>query len=239
MQQVKGKKRYLLALAIVVCTGIVVFLYWDDLGRIVKLLSEGSLEDIVGMIHTWGIFAPLVSILLMILQAFIAPIPSFLITGANGIVFGVGGGIAISWLGAMFGAAGTFYLARFLGADFVQKFEKDNNLIKKVDEISQKHGAKVVFIGRLLPFVSFDFLSYTAGLSTMRAIPFFIATAVGMLPGTVAYVLLGNQILALSRYSTLVTTIVLALLGVLGIVSLVRKKVGQKPAGKGNPTDDE
>ncbi len=192
----------------IVAIGILVYFFREDIKDIIYILSDGSLEDVVLMIHTWGLFAPIISVLLMILQAFIAPIPSFLITGANGVIFGLFWGVIISWIGAMFGAAGTFYLARFLGIKFVNKFEKSSQLLKKVDEISQKHGVKVVFIGRLLPFVSFDFLSYAAGLSNMKAWPFFYATGIGMLPGTIAFVLLGNQILALSAYSNSITIII-------------------------------
>lgn len=197
-----GYKKYKVIGVISFAIAIGAYIYRNDLYSIATLLSNGSIDDLVDLIRNWGIGAPIVSILLMILQAFIAPIPSFLITGANGVVFGVVGGILISWVGAMLGAAGTFYLARVLGEDFVRRFEKSSGLMRKVDEISKKHGIKVIFVGRLLPFVSFDFLSYAAGLSTMKSWHFFIATGIGMIPGTVAYVLLGNEIIKYSRYST-------------------------------------
>ena len=108
----------------------------------------------------------------------------------------------------MLGAAGTFYLTRLLGVDFVRRFEKNDSLLKKVDDISQVHGAKVIFIGRLLPFISFDFLSYAAGLSKIPANKFFIATGLGMLPGTLAYVTLGSQIM---KYSGTVNQMLLGI----------------------------
>jgi uncharacterized membrane protein YdjX (TVP38/TMEM64 family) len=217
--------RYLIIVSVLIGLGLVAYHFKIELAAIISILSEGSLDDVVNMIHTWGILAPLISIILMVFQAVVAPIPSFLITGANGIVFGLFGGIAISWIGAMIGAAATFYLARILGGKSMQKLGNRSKLLRKVDEISNRHGTKVVFIGRLLPFVSFDFLSYAAGLSTMKAIPFFIATGLGMLPGTIAYVLLGNQILALSRYSGTVTTIVVMGLAIIGTIILIRKKL--------------
>jgi uncharacterized membrane protein YdjX (TVP38/TMEM64 family) len=211
---------------------LVWFLFKKQLLGITDMLSKGSLEDVIAMIKRWGMLAPAISMLLMVLQAFIAPIPSFLITGANGIIFGFYWGVAISWFGAMLGAAGTFYLARLLGADFVKKFEKSSDLVKKVDEISQKHGAKVIFIGRLLPFVSFDFLSYAAGLSTLKPIPFFLATGLGMIPGTVAYVLLGNQIVAFSRYSGAITIIAIVVVLFLLGLSYIRRQMGKQQHSK-------
>lgn len=222
------KNILLLLLLLLIIAGI--YDYRDDLSRLIGLLSEGSLDDVVTLIRSFGLWGPLISILLMILQAFIAPIPSFLITGANGVIFGVFGGIIISWLGAMLGAAGTFYLARYLGLAFFRKDQKSAGLMKKVDEISGRYGTQVVLLARLLPFVSFDFISYAAGLSNIKAVNFFIATGLGMIPGTIAYVLLGNQILALSRYSAGITMIVLiAIAMALLIVKLIKISVRKKP----------
>lgn len=214
------------AIALLVLISIIILILNSEIGaHWVKILNEGKVEDLVLAIKDFGVWAPLISIGLMVLQAFIAPIPSFLISGANGVIFGMFWGVVISWTGAIIGAAGTFYLARILGIDFVKRFEKDGSLLKKVDEISQKHGTKVIFIGRLLPFVSFDFLSYAAGLSSLSSSRFFIATGIGMLPGTFAYVLLGNQII---KYSGTVNQMLIgiALLFVtLWIIIRVKKRV--------------
>ncbi|MDF1618747.1 TVP38/TMEM64 family protein [Petrocella sp. FN5] len=205
---IRKYKKYI-GIGIIITVGIIAYWNMNELLNIAKMLSEGSVEDVVALIRSFGLGAPIISVLLMILQAFIAPIPSFLITGANGIVFGIVGGTLISWVGAMLGAAGTFYLARVLGEDFVKRFEQSKGLMKKVNEISRNHGMKVVFIGRLIPFVSFDFLSYAAGLSTIKAWQFIVATGVGMIPGTIAYVLLGNQIIEYSQYSKQVFWLIL------------------------------
>lgn len=196
----KGKIQLLFKAMIILIFVVMTFLIMkSDTGeQWIKALSEGTVDDLVLTIKGFGRLAPLVSMTLMVMQAFIAPIPSFLITGANGVVFGIFWGTVISWTGAMLGAAGTFYMARILGVDFVRRFEKDNSLLKKVDDISQVHGAKVIFVGRLMPFISFDFLSYAAGLSKIPFNKFFIATGFGMLPGTLAYVILGSQIMKYS-----------------------------------------
>lgn len=159
------------------------------------LLSEGNLEDVVAAIRDFGIWGPIISMGLMVLQSFIAPIPAFLITCSNGLIFGAFWGVIISWTGAMLGAAGTFYVARFFGASFVQKLEKDGSLLKRVDDMSSIHGMRIVLVGRLLPFVSFDLVSYAAGLSKIKPRQFFIATGLGMLPATVVYVILGQRVL--------------------------------------------
>lgn len=227
IEYMKNHKKVIISLGIVGVIAGLAYLYRNDINNIFEILSSGTVDDLVLLIQSWGIGAPIVSILLMVLQAYIAPIPSFLITGANGLVFGTIGGIIISWIGGMLGAMGTFYLARLLGEEFVKKFVQGNSLIEKVDEISQKHGTKVVFIGRLLPFISFDFLSYAAGLSTMKPWRFFLATAIGMIPGTTAYVILGNQILKYSRYINQMFWIIIVTVLVFIVYSKIKKCVSQ------------
>jgi uncharacterized membrane protein YdjX (TVP38/TMEM64 family) len=163
----------------------------------------------------------------MIIQSVIAPIPSFLIAGANGAVFGIWFGTLISWFGAMLGALGTFYLSRFFGEAFVKKFESTKGLWEKVDEISNKQGFKVIIVGRLLPFISFDFLSYAAGLSNMKLTPFLVATGSGMIPGTIAYVVLGNEMSKLSSYSKIITMIVILAI-IISIFSYIIKVMMKK-----------
>ena len=60
----------------------------------------------------FGPLAPLISALLMIFQSVAAPLPAFLITFANGLLFGVWWGAALSWSSAMLGAALCFSIAR-------------------------------------------------------------------------------------------------------------------------------
>jgi len=206
----KSIKKPAIYLALFIAALLTIYISRASFKNIIDILSKGSIEQVANIIRSWGIAAPILSILLMLVQAFIAPIPAFLITGANGAVFGVWFGTLISWFGAMLGALGTFYLSRLFGEAFVKKFESTKGLWEKVDEISNKQGFKVVLIGRLLPFISFDFLSYAAGLSNMKIVPFLVATGIGMIPGTIAYVVLGNEMSKFNSYSKIITIIVIA-----------------------------
>jgi uncharacterized membrane protein YdjX (TVP38/TMEM64 family) len=206
----KLSKKHAIYLVSFITVLLLIYIFRARFEYIIDILSKGSIDQIANIIRSWGIAAPILSILLMILQSFIAPIPSFLIAGANGAVFGIWFGTLISWFGAMIGALGTFYLSRLFGEAFVKKFESAKGLWEKVDEISNKQGVKVILVGRLLPFISFDFLSYAAGLSNMKLTPFLVATGIGMIPGTIAYVVLGNEMSKLSSYSKIITMIVIA-----------------------------
>ena len=212
---------YLISLFVLL---IVVFIL--DFKNIISTLNNRSVEHIIGLIRSWGWAAPLLSILLMILHSVVYLIPSFLIIGANGTIFGMFWGIIISWIGAMMEGTVSFYLARFLGEVFVKKIVHSENLWEKVDEINNKHGFKVILMGRLLPFVPLDLLSYLAGLSSMKLVPFLISTGIGILPATISYAFLGSQISKLGSYSMSVTIIVLLVIIIIAIICFI--KVGIK-----------
>ena len=145
------------------------------------------------VILSFGMWAPVISFLLMILQSVAAPLPAFIITFANAALFGWVNGAILSWTSAMVGAALCFYIARFLGRDTVERLTSKLAL-KNIDEFLGKYGKHTVLIARLLPFISFDLVSYGAGLTSMRFIPFFVATGIGQLPATIVYSYVGGML---------------------------------------------
>jgi uncharacterized membrane protein YdjX (TVP38/TMEM64 family) len=165
------------------------------------ILGGGSLEEFRGLILSWGVAAPFMSILLMILQAVIAPLPAFLITASNGMVFGAYWGSVISWVGAMAGAFVSFMISRLFFEAFAKRLLGEKKSMKYLDRMSSKYGFKVVLIARLLPFISFDLISYVAGLSTIKVRSFLLATGIGMLPATIVYSVVGYQMESLKKYS--------------------------------------
>jgi uncharacterized membrane protein YdjX (TVP38/TMEM64 family) len=141
------------------------------------------------------------SIFLMILQAVIAPLPAFLITASNGLVFGVYWGTVISWVGAMLGALISFMISRLFFETFAKRLLGEKKSMKYLDRMSSKYGFKVVLIARLLPFISFDLISYVAGLSSIKLRPFLLATGIGMLPATLVYTVVGYEMESLKNNS--------------------------------------
>lgn len=57
-----------------------------------------------------------------------------------------------------------------------------------------KHGKYAILIARLLPFISFDIVSYAAGLTSMSFSSFVIATGIGQLPATIIYSYVGGML---------------------------------------------
>jgi uncharacterized membrane protein YdjX (TVP38/TMEM64 family) len=164
----------------------------------VSMLKNVDVDLAREYILGFGIWAPVVSFLLMILQSLAAPLPAFIITFANAGLFGWVKGAILSWSSAMAGAALCFFIAKYLGRDVVSKLTS-RTALEKVDEFFEKYGKYAVLIARLLPFVSFDIVSYAAGLTSMSFWSFFVATGVGQLPATIVYSYIGGMLTGTTR----------------------------------------
>ena len=75
-------------------------------------------------------------------------------------------------------------------------------------------------ICRLLPFVSFDFVSYAAGLTSMSMAAFLIATGIGQFPATIVYSYVGGM---LTGSVKMVVTALLLIFALSVFVALAKK----------------
>lgn len=191
------------------------------------ILVARNLDQIIMLIRSWGFAAPLMSILLMITQAIIAPLPAFLVTAANGMIFGSFWGAVISWIGALMGAFASFYIARLFANVALEKVVRNQKTVEFIRHAGEKKGFYVILLSRLLPFISFDLISYMAGLSGIRTWAFFSATALGMIPATIVYTLVGSEIPVIEEHSPILITCTVVFIFILIVFSLgqkVRKK---------------
>jgi len=186
----------ILILIIIVSLGLAYFFiptFNSKVNGIFMLFSSMSIESVAGYIRSFGIYAVLVSFLLMVFQSVAAPLPAFLITFANAAIFGWWKGALLSWISSMIGAALCFYIGRILGRDAVEKLTS-KYAMASVDGFFEKYGKHTILVCRLLPFVSFDFISYAAGLTSMGFLEFIVATGIGQLPATVVYSYIGGML---------------------------------------------
>ncbi len=195
---------------------------------IFMLFSSMSIESIIEYIKSFGIYAVLISFLLMVFQSVAAPLPAFLITFANAAVFGWWQGAILSWVSSMVGAALCFYIARILGRDVVEKLTS-KYAMASVDGFFDKYGKHTILICRLLPFVSFDFVSYAAGLTSMGFLSFVIATGVGQLPATLVYSYVGGM---LTGGAQKVVTALLILFAVTVFIYMFKQMYNEKQKKK-------
>ena len=170
------------------------------------------------------------SFCLMVFSSVIAPLPAFMITLSNAAIFGWWQGAILSWSSAMVGSALCFFLARGLGRDVVEKFA-GKGALASVEDFFKKYGTKTILVCRLLPFVSFDAVSYFAGLTPMKFIPFFIATGLGQTPATIVYSYVGGMLTGGAR---IMMTGLLCLFAISILVTILKQVYTEHQKKKAN-----
>jgi uncharacterized membrane protein YdjX (TVP38/TMEM64 family) len=179
--------RALAALLILGLAGLLALLAWPplraELLEIARLLAARDLPGVRDHLRGYGPWAPVVSVLLILGQAVVAPLPSFPLVYANGLLFGTLWGGLLSWTSVLASAALCFGLARLGGRPLVERFVSPAGL-RRADALFERYGVFAVLLARLMPVTAFDLLSYAAGLTRMRLVPFLVATAIGMTPAT-------------------------------------------------------
>ena len=201
----------------------------ETVNHVFKMFASGDFGAVKDFIRSWGAYAAAVSFALMIFQSIAAPLPAFLLTFANASLFGWWQGAILSWTSAMAGAALCFYIARTLGRDAAEKLTSKTGL-KQIDAFFEKYGKNTVLICRLLPFVSFDLVSYGAGLTSMSFGSFFFATGIGQLPAAIVYSYVGGMLTGGTR---LFMTGLMLLFALSALIVMARKIYAEKQMKKG------
>lgn len=158
-----------------------------EAGAFTALAWISNAEALTAFVRTVG---PLAVVLLLALAVVVSPIPSGPIAMAAGAIYGPFEGGALTAGGALLGAMIAFGLSRSLG--YRPLCASTLALAQWITRPrTQFRLALAVMISRLIPFISFDAVSYVAGLTVIRIRYFAIATTVGILPASFAFAALG------------------------------------------------
>lgn len=188
MAPTKLVKATLVAAAVMLAIAAV-FLWDSAIG--VELRGNLTREAIEIRVEQAGFWGPALIIVLMTVAVVASPIPSAPIALAAGAAYGHVAGTAYVVIGAELGALVAFALARVLGRSALQRWFGDRLDIGLLG--SQNALAATVFASRLMPFVSFDLVSYAAGLSCLQTWRFALATLAGIIPASFLLAHFGGQ----------------------------------------------
>lgn len=159
------------------------------MGEILATMDDPErLRALAEALGPWG---PLAIILGIAGAVVFSPIPSAPIALAAGAAFGGLWGTVYVVAGAELGALVAFGIARRFGYDAVRKVAWIARWIDRTR--SQAMLAGLVFVSRLLPFLSFDMVSYAAGLTPLRFHWFALATLAGIIPISILLVWFGER----------------------------------------------
>lgn len=112
-----------------------------------------------------------------------------LVESAGWALFGWWWGAVLAWAGALLGAYGGFVLGRRLGRPAVDRLLRGR--LEQADQVLARHGLVAVLAVRLVPLFPFTPLNYASGLLGVRLRDYVLGTAVGIVPGALAYAAVG------------------------------------------------
>jgi uncharacterized membrane protein YdjX (TVP38/TMEM64 family) len=119
--------------------------------------------------------------------AVVAAVPGLPISIAGAAIFGAFKGVVLVSIGSTLGAGLAFLTARYLARDAVGRWLSGNEKFQRLDRLTEKHGAIIVAITRLVPLFPFNLLNYGFGLTRVPFWTYLFWSWLCMLPGTIVY----------------------------------------------------
>lgn len=144
----------------------------------------GDLRDWIRGLGAWGpvVFVPLYTV------AVVAALPGSALTVAAGALFGSVLGVLVVSIAATLGASLSFLIARYFARDAIARWLSTNETFRRLDQLTEQHGAIIVALTRLVPIFPFNLLNYGFGLTRVPFWTYVFWSWLCMLPGTILYV---------------------------------------------------
>jgi len=175
-------------------------------------------------ISSFGIMAPIVYI---IIYSFLSMLffPGSILSISGGILFGTFKGTLYALVGAIIGGTLAFLVARYFGQKLVDRIleKRFKNLDKQSHKLKEK-GFISVLILRLLPFIPFNIVNFSLGITKIKFRDYFLATLVGILPGTLLYTYFGDAIAEFNFRNIIISILLMILLFILIYIYRYRKR---------------
>ena len=154
---------------------------WEKIKDYFRLFSDRN--QIRQFISSYGSSAPLIFMLIQVLQVLLAPVPGEATGFIGGYLFGVWPGFIYSSIGLTMGSWLNFMIGRLLGERYVRKLIPAHRF-EKIDKRIKRQGVIVLFILFLFPGFPKDYLCLGLGLSTLPVKVFVLLAGLGRIPGT-------------------------------------------------------
>jgi uncharacterized membrane protein YdjX (TVP38/TMEM64 family) len=183
-------------------------------GALSTILDGEALRDWIARL---GLLGPFAVVGLMTLAILVSPIPSAPIALAAGAAYGHTLGTLYVLLGAEAGALAAFGVARLLGYEILHRWFGDRLSVGLLG--SQNALMGIVFASRLLPFLSFDLVSYAAGLTVLSFWRFALATLAGIVPASFVLAHFGSEMATGSGDRIMISILVLGGITLIPVVA--------------------
>lgn len=197
-----------------------------------KLSTWLTPQQLQQALQQTGGWAPVLYIgLFILLPTFFFPVAVLALAG--GLLFGLWWGSVYTFIGAVLNCALMFLLARYVGRSQVQRLVEQKlspQWQRRLQMADGKEGFLLLIILRLIPAVPYNLINYTFGLTGISFSSYLLASAIGIIPGTFAFINIGDKTLEAGSPSFWIAIGLLVLL--LVVTGLMGKKLfpGQKNA---------
>ncbi len=203
------------AVLIFIIIGIPLLIYLSNPGIIDHFKSLDSVNAMLDQYKAGSVF---VYIGVQIFQIVVSIIPGQAIQFAAGYAFNFWLAYLFSIIGIGLGTLLTFYIAKFLGTDFVHMVFGEERIQRYVHRLNSKKAVIIIFILFLIPGVPKDMITYAAGVSEMRFLPFLVINLVGRTPALMGTILMGTFFRSNSYVGLYIMIGVAVVLFILGII---------------------
>ncbi len=187
------------------------FAPWGDLefSGIGTGLVELDQQWVTAFVTEAGLFGPLMLMAIMAAAILFSPLPSAPIAMAAGALYGHYEGTFYVFVGSLIGSSLAFWIARKLGYNAARCWLQQR--FPHWETMNQTRLLLAIMVSRLIPFISFDLVSYAAGITPIVYWRFLLATAVGIFPASFALAHLGESAMDQSLLINALFVLVIAL----------------------------
>ena len=206
-----------------------------------KLSTWLTPQQLQQALQQTGGWAPVLYIgLFVLLPTFFFPVAVLALAG--GLLFGLWWGSVYTFIGAVLNCAMMFLLARYVGRSQVQRLVEQKlspQWQRRLQMADGKEGFLLLIILRLIPAVPYNLINYTFGLTGISFSSYLLASAIGIIPGTFAFINIGDKTLEAGSPSFWIAIGLLVLL--LVVTGLLGKKLfpGQKNANSSKKNGEQ
>lgn len=177
---------------------------------------------------TNGFWGPIIYIVLYAIRPLIL-FPSTVLTLAGGFVFGPVLGVLYTILASNISSTIAYFVGHFFGEGML-KDDGSDGLIQRYARRMRENSFETVMIMRFI-FLPYDAVSYLAGFLRIKYLPFILATALGSVPGTMAFIGFGASIQTFDGALPKLNPVTLGFSGAIFIVSIALSRIFKKREG--------
>jgi uncharacterized membrane protein YdjX (TVP38/TMEM64 family) len=188
--------------------------------------SEVSEEEFKKWVESLGFWGPAIYMLVYVLRPLIL-FPAAILSAAAGIIWGPALGFFYLQIAANISANLEFLIARYFARGALEKSLKGK--VSGLDQKIEKHGFLSVLLIRLIPNVAWDIQNLSLGLTKVKFKDYFLATLIGIMPGSFALVFFGSSLIKVlfnPKNFWIIGIAILILAGVYYLQKMLRKKHG-------------